>query len=99
MSSSSCFARCLTTRSTGRAGTGLLLGVRQRGAPVTLIVRPHQPEHVTMKRLGIGLLCAVGGYIVAALVGYLLIGQFSSNGHDRSVEAAMTSAFVLGPLG
>jgi hypothetical protein len=52
-----------------------------------------------MRRLGIGLLCAVGGYIVAAFVGYFLISWLSSNMHDRSVEAAMASAFVLGPLG
>ncbi len=52
-----------------------------------------------MKRLGIALLCAVAGYIAAAFVGYFLISWFSSNMHDRSVEAAMTSAFVLGPLG
>ena len=52
-----------------------------------------------MSRLGIGLLCAVGGYFVAAFVGYFLISWLSSNTHDRAVEAAMTSAFVLGPLG
>jgi MFS family permease len=52
-----------------------------------------------MKRLGIGLLCAIGGYPIAAVAGYFLIEWFSSNMHDRSVEAAMTSAFVLGPLG
>ena len=52
-----------------------------------------------MKRLGIGLLCAVGGYILAAFVGYWLIEWFSSNVHDRSLEAAMTSVFVIGPFG
>lgn len=52
-----------------------------------------------MRRLGIGLLFAAGGYLVAAVVGYVLIGQVSSNAHDRSVEAAMTSLFVFGPLG
>ena len=52
-----------------------------------------------MKRFAIGLLCAVGGYAVTAFVGYFLIDWFSSNVHDRSVEAAMTSAFVFGPLG
>ncbi len=52
-----------------------------------------------MKRFGIALLSAVGGYLVAAFVGYVLIGWFSSNVHDRSVEAAMTSVFVFGPLG
>jgi hypothetical protein len=41
----------------------------------------------------------VGGYLLGALVGYLLIGTFSGNTHDRSVEAAMTGAFVVGPFG
>jgi cation transporter-like permease len=52
-----------------------------------------------MRRLGIGLLYAVIGYIVAAIAGYFLTGLLSSNVHDRAVEAAMTSAFVWGPLG
>ena len=52
-----------------------------------------------MKRLGLSLIYGIGGYVIAALVSYFLIGQFSSNTHDRAVEAAMTSAFVFGPLG
>jgi hypothetical protein len=52
-----------------------------------------------MKRFGIALLYAVGGYIVAAAASYFLVGQLSSNTHDRSVEAAMTSALIWGPLG
>ena len=52
-----------------------------------------------MRRFAIGVLCAVGGYLVAALAGYFLIDWLSSNTHDRSVEAAMTSVFVFGPLG
>jgi len=52
-----------------------------------------------MRRFGFGLLFALGGYAIAAVAGYFLIGALSSNTHDRSVEAAMTSAFVLGPLG
>jgi len=52
-----------------------------------------------MKRFGIGLLCAVGGYIIAAFAGYWLIEWFSSNTHDRSLEAAMTSVFACGPFG
>ncbi len=52
-----------------------------------------------MMRFGIGLLYAIGGYLVAAVAGYFLIGQFSPNTHDRSVEAAVTGAFVIGPLG
>jgi hypothetical protein len=41
----------------------------------------------------------VGGYSIVAFVGYFMIEWLASNTHDRSVEAAMTSAFVLGPLG
>ena len=52
-----------------------------------------------MKRLGFGILFGLGGYLVAAFAGYFLIDALSSNAHDRSVEAAMTSAFVFGPLG
>lgn len=52
-----------------------------------------------MKRIGIALLYAVIGYVVGALLGYFLILQFSSNMHDRSIEAAMTAAFAAGPLG
>ena len=52
-----------------------------------------------MKRFAIGLVCAVGGYVIAAFVGYFLIDWFSPNTHDRSVEGAMTSVFVFGPFG
>ncbi|MEZ5608703.1 MAG: hypothetical protein R3E52_16735 [Burkholderiaceae bacterium] len=52
-----------------------------------------------MKRLMIAALCAVGGYLIAAVAGYLLTMLLSSNMHDRAVEAAMAGAFVWGPLG
>jgi hypothetical protein len=52
-----------------------------------------------LKRFGIGLLCGVAGYIAVALASYLLIEQFSSNQHDRELEAAMTSIFFFGPMG
>lgn len=45
-----------------------------------------------MQRFGLALVYAVGGYIVAAGIGYFLIQQFSANVHDRDLEAAMTSA-------
>ena len=32
-----------------------------------------------MRRFGIGLLCAIAGYVVAAFAGYFLIMQFSAN--------------------
>ncbi len=40
----------------------------------------------------------VGGYLVGAIVGWLLVEAFSGNIHDKSLEAAMTGAFVTGPL-
>ena len=52
-----------------------------------------------MQRFGLALLYAVGGYVLAAGIGYFVIQQFSSNVHDRDLEAAMTSAFVAGPIG
>jgi predicted membrane metal-binding protein len=52
-----------------------------------------------MKRFGIAVLFAIVGYLVAAVASYFLVGLLSSNVHDRSVEAAMTSAFVFGPIG
>jgi hypothetical protein len=52
-----------------------------------------------VRRLVIGLLCGMGGYVLAAFGGYWLIAWLSSNAHDRSVEAAMTAAFVCGPIG
>jgi ABC-type antimicrobial peptide transport system permease subunit len=52
-----------------------------------------------MKSFGIALLAGVIGYPVIAFLSYFLIGKFSSNGHDRGVEASMTSIFVYGPIG
>lgn len=52
-----------------------------------------------MRRVGIGLLCAVGGFVLGALLTGLLVAQASSNTHDLSVEAAMTAIFAGGPLG
>jgi hypothetical protein len=51
-----------------------------------------------MKRFGIALLWAVGGYLVGAFGGGWLMTEFSSNMHDRSVEAAMSGAFFFGPV-
>jgi ABC-type sulfate transport system permease subunit len=41
----------------------------------------------------------VCGYVAFAFGGGWLISEFSSNRHDRALEAAMTGAFVLGPFG
>lgn len=41
----------------------------------------------------------IAGYGAGALVGAALIALFSGNQHDKSLEAAMTAAFVTGPIG
>ncbi len=51
------------------------------------------------KRIAMGFLGGLLGYALGAFGGGYLVSAFSSNTHDRSVEAAMTGAFVLGPLG
>lgn len=50
-----------------------------------------------MKRFGIAVLWTLGGYVAGAFGGGWLVSVFSSNTHDRSVEAAMTGAFFFGP--
>jgi uncharacterized membrane protein len=52
-----------------------------------------------MRRFVHVLLFAAIGFLAVAVVGYFLISTLSSNQHDRSVEAAMTSIFFLGPVG
>jgi hypothetical protein len=54
---------------------------------------------VLLRRLGFGLLFALAGLVLATIASYFLIMALSSNVHDRSVEAAMTSAFFFGPIG
>ena len=51
-----------------------------------------------MRILGWSLLAAVGGYLAGLFGGMLLVNLFSSNTHDKSVEAAMSSAFFYGPI-
>ncbi len=51
-----------------------------------------------MRRLLVGLLWAVPGYLVGAVGGGFFVYLVSANQHDRSMEASMTGAFVLGPL-
>lgn len=51
-----------------------------------------------MRRVLVAMLWAVPGYLAGAFAGGLLVSVLSSNTHDRSVEAAMTGAFVFGPL-
>jgi hypothetical protein len=51
-----------------------------------------------MRTFGFMVLAALVGYAAGAAIGYGLISTFSSNRHDRSVEAAMTAVFVFGPV-
>jgi hypothetical protein len=39
----------------------------------------------------------LAGYLVGLFGGMLFINLLSSNRHDKSMEAAMTGAFVIGP--
>jgi hypothetical protein len=52
-----------------------------------------------VRRFGFGLLYGIAGYVLAAVSSYFLVQQFSSNVHDRSLEASMTSVFFFGPIG
>ena len=51
-----------------------------------------------LRRIGFGLAWGVVGYIAGAVGGGLLVNMLSSNTFDRETEAAMTGAFVTGPL-
>ena len=52
-----------------------------------------------MRRFLIGMLGVPVGYLVFAFAGYWAIQLLSSNTFDRSLEASMTAAFVIGPGG
>jgi hypothetical protein len=49
-----------------------------------------------MKRIGLSLLAAIAGYLAGAIDGGWVVSTFSHKS-DRTVEAAMTGAFVYGP--
>ncbi len=51
-----------------------------------------------MKIFVLSLLAASGGYLIGVGGGILLVNLLSSNTHDKSVEAAMTGAYVIGPV-
>lgn len=51
-----------------------------------------------MKTFGLTVLAAIAGYALGAILGYGAISALSANTHDKSLEAAMTGAFVIGPL-
>lgn len=51
-----------------------------------------------VRRIAFSLLGAAVFYFAGALACWVLTQLLSSNTHDRDVEAAMTAAFVCGPL-
>lgn len=51
-----------------------------------------------MKTFGAALLAAILGYVVGLFGTMAAIELVSSNTHDKSMEAAMTGAFVGGPM-
>lgn len=51
-----------------------------------------------MKIVLFSILAAIAGYIAGVLIGMLAVNLFSSNAHDKSLEAAMSSFFIYGPL-
>ena len=51
-----------------------------------------------MRRIAFGVLWAVPAYLIGAFGGGYLISVLSSNTRDRSLEAAMTGAFLCGPI-
>jgi ABC-type sulfate transport system permease component len=52
-----------------------------------------------MLRFLAALIGLVAGYAAFAFAGYGAIAVFSDNAFDRSLEASMTAAFVIGPAG
>jgi hypothetical protein len=52
-----------------------------------------------MRRAIAALIGVPAGYLTFAFGGYWAIELLSSNAFDRSLEAAMTAAFLTGPVG
>jgi hypothetical protein len=52
-----------------------------------------------IRRAAIAIAWGVGGFLVGAMGGGLLVAAFSSNHFDRQMEEVMTGAFVTGPIG
>jgi hypothetical protein len=52
-----------------------------------------------MRRLLAALFGMIVGYPLFAFAGYAAVELFSGNHFDGSVEASMTAAFVIGPMG
>jgi hypothetical protein len=59
--------------------------------------RRFQENPPLLEIIGLSFLSLVAGYVVGLFAGMALINGFSSNRHDKSVEAATTSALIIGP--
>ena len=59
-------------------------------------VRLSHSKGPRMRRFLVALLGVPVGYLVFAFAGYWAIELFSNNAFDRSLEASMTTVFVLG---
>jgi len=51
-----------------------------------------------LRYVGGGFLSLIAGYLAGLFGGMWLVESLSTNSHDRALEAAMTGAFVIGPL-
>ena len=51
-----------------------------------------------LKIIGLAILALIVGYGIGLFGGMWLVNTFSANVQDRELEAAMTGAFVYGPL-
>jgi hypothetical protein len=50
------------------------------------------------RRIAVAIAWAIGGYVLGAVGGVLLVASLSGNHFDRQMEEVMTGAFVTGPL-
>ncbi len=50
-----------------------------------------------MGRLGRAVIFAISGFLICAVISYVLVLHFSPR-NDRELEAAMTSFFCFGPV-
>lgn len=69
-----------------------------RAVPLTSQKLEMDQAMTFFKRAALSLGLGVVGYFVGLFGGIGLVYLLSSNQHDQSVEAAMTGAFVVGPL-
>ena len=59
---------------------------------------PARRRGSLLRRVAFAVVFGAGGYVVGAMISYAFVVNLSGNTHDRDVEAAMTSAFVIGPI-